>query len=161
MQEKIACRSKSNKTKLLSHWLAEIADLMMGETTTTMTLLRMSGPHESFVWSQFQKEKEGKAKCSVCGKILSGRGSSTPGLLRHLTAKHKIIPKRKGSSSPSTVQSGRTKMPPPSQMNITESFHCKEPLWMVSPSMTSPPVASLGKASEAGTWLYPGIPQWL
>lgn len=47
----------------------------------------MSSPR-SAVWAHFAKLSRDKARCKVCGAVLSCAGSSTSGMIRHLRMKH-------------------------------------------------------------------------
>ncbi|KAI8122766.1 hypothetical protein CVS40_6558 [Lucilia cuprina] len=50
----------------------------------------MYAMEKSFVWNYFSKGTKSDAQCNLCPKILSYKGSSTSGLVKHLTKIHHL-----------------------------------------------------------------------
>jgi hypothetical protein len=91
---------------------------------------KMPFERESFVWRHFMKKESGdKAQCKHCQRELACKGSSTTGLLRHLSGQHNI----KGpSDSQSMEASSSASLEPPAkkgrQLSIEDAMKKKETL---------------------------------
>lgn len=97
----------------------------------------------SEVWKYFKKKGVEKAQCNRCPKILSCKGSSTSGLLRHLSTVHSINLKKQpeevlsdnastSASSPTPGTSKSSQGPQPSKkrkapMQTSIDKHLKKP----------------------------------
>lgn len=78
----------------------------------------MSAKEKFTVWKYFKRISPEKAKCLKCvNTVLSCKGSSTSGLIRHLAGVHKIYKDGDGPAS----KSPSSKSPPSKQQRISES----------------------------------------